>query len=108
MTKLIRYTVECIATDKCDCKSPKTNISRIAVPFECRLFRVFSKELFSKELFSKEYSLCKHVSGVTEIVVKTWFCHWNFGPGKIGPGTKISVGINDSPGPFFLVKLVLP
>ena len=71
---------------------------------------MFSKELFSKELFSKEYSLCKHVSAVTEIVVKTcWrFCHWNFGSGKIGPGTKISVGINGSPGPFFLVKLVLP
>ena len=28
-------------------------------------------------------------------------CHWNFGPGKIGPGTKISAGKNGPPDQIF-------
>ena len=28
-------------------------------------------------------------------------CHWNFGPGKIGPGTKISAGKNGPPDHIF-------
>ena len=28
-------------------------------------------------------------------------CHWNFGPGKIGPGTKISAGKNGLPDHIF-------
>ena len=35
-------------------------------------------------------------------------CHWNFGPGKIGPRTTFSTGKNCPPDLFFPEKLVLP
>ena len=31
----------------------------------------------------------------------TFACHWNFGPGKIGPGTKMSAGKNCPPDHIF-------